>query len=464
MASSAIGRSQRSLAQSNRLGAIWLLILLVGLAGGSSRPDAVQLLLLRPASVLLLGYALWHWSRGDMPSVRAPLTLLLLLAGWIAFQLIPLPPSAWMHLPGRELAVATTKLAGTSGDWYPMSLAPGRSWNTLVSLILPLATLILAGSMSPNERRMIMLPLLVLGGMSLLFGFAQRLGPPDGPLYIYAITNTGTAVGLLANRNHQAVLLAALIPVMAVYVLSAIRITVPMLVSLLIASLIIFVGVTLTQSRIGFLLLILSMAITLALTSGRIARMLTQMTGRFIRRRTLVVASVGIAALAALPIILVRVDIFARLAQITASEFRVNLLPVYWQMITDSFPTGIGFGAFERVFQIVEPFDALRPAYLNHAHNDLAEWVIEGGLVGVLILAGFVLWWVSAAYAALLNGLENNDGTALAGLMVTLILLVASLVDYPLRTPTGMVLMTIGCAWLSAGSGRVHNGLAEAKN
>src|SRR3546814_18783044 len=48
-------------------------------------------------------------------------------------------------------------------------------------------------------------------------GLAQVIGPRDGPLYLYEITNNGSAVGLFANRNHQAALLACLFPMLAVY-------------------------------------------------------------------------------------------------------------------------------------------------------------------------------------------------------------------------------------------------------
>lgn len=396
--------------------------------------------------------------------VRTPLMLLLILAGWVSLQLVPVPPSVWSHLPGREAAVATAKLAGTATSWYPLSLAPGRSWNTLVSLIVPLATLMLMASMSAEDRKRAMLPLLLLGATSLLFGIVQRAGSPDGLFYIYAVTNKGAAVGLLANRNHQAVLLAAMIPIMAIQLLGSARVTLPMLIMLLVAALVIFISVTLTQSRIGFLLLIVSMALTLSVTSGRIARLLSQASGRFIRRRQLVAVSLSIAAIAALPVILLRTDIFTRLAQMTVGEFRLDLLPVYWKMIVDGFPTGIGYGAFERVFQINEPFDRLQPAYLNHAHNDLAEWVMEGGLVGVMILVAFLWWWVGACIVAIRQGMSSDDSTPLAGLMVSTILLLGSLVDYPLRTPIGMVLMAIACGWLAAGKRAAQNGLAEPKN
>src|SRR3546814_16949820 len=53
--------------------------------------------------------------------------------------------------------------------------------------------------------------------MSGVLGLAQAIGPRDGPLYLYEITNNESAVGLFANRNRQAALLACLFPMLAVY-------------------------------------------------------------------------------------------------------------------------------------------------------------------------------------------------------------------------------------------------------
>lgn len=450
MADAAFGQAPQRQAITHRYIVFCFLILLVGITGGSSRPDAVQLLLLRPASVILLGYALWFWRKDNLATLRFPLILLLILAGWITIQLMPLPPASWARLPGRGIAVQTATLAGLETSWYPISMAPARSWNTLISLILPIAALIMAGSMSSFERRMLMLPLLIIGLVSMVLSLIQRLGPPNSLFYFYAITNAGAAVGLFANRNHQAMLLAALVPVMAVFVLRSIPQALPRLIALLIGLLILFVGVIVTSSRGGAILYAFSVMMTFCLTSNEIALSYSQVSGRQIRRSTIVLASFGIAIVAALPILILRADVMVRLAAMVTREFRLDALPIYYRMITDSFPVGIGYGAFERVFQVSEPFVRLDSAYLNHAHNDLAEWIIEGGAVAVVILLCFLLWWLLAGLAAVNHASGGGDATALAGWAMAAVLLIGSLIDYPIRTPIGMVVMAMACAWISA--------------
>ncbi len=63
-----------------------------------------------------------------------------------------------------------------------------------------------------------MLPLLMgIGVFSALLALLQVSGDPKGILYWYAATNHGSAVGLLANRNHHSIFLASLFPMMAVF-------------------------------------------------------------------------------------------------------------------------------------------------------------------------------------------------------------------------------------------------------
>jgi hypothetical protein len=96
-------------------------------------------------------------------------------------------------------------------------------------------------------------------------------------------------------------------------------------------------------------------------------------------------------------------------------------------------PWGSGFGTFVPVFKANENLDLIGNLYLNHAHNDLLELLIEGGLpVALLLIAGLLamavrLWrWVAAARS-------TEPAIALAGLTILVLAMVHSLVDYPLR-------------------------------
>jgi O-antigen ligase len=159
------------------------------------------------------------------------------------------------------------------------------------------------------------------------------------------------------------------------------------------------------------------------------------------------------AALIGLSLIGNRALSFDRLADLDAGEdVRVRALPVVWQMVRDYFPSGAGGGAFEPLFRLHEPFALLKPTYFNHAHDDFLELLVEHGIAGaVLVLAG--LAWV----VRLSVGVWRGDGRVeevfrgRLGSAVILLMLVASITDYPLRTPLVMAILVLAAAWLADG-------------
>ncbi|MFX5476572.1 hypothetical protein ABTD55_21880, partial [Acinetobacter baumannii] len=84
--------------------------------------------------------------------------------------------------------------------WRPISLAPFRGLNSLLSLIVPVCALLLAVSMKLNSR--VLLTIIAgLGLVNALFGLLQVVGGSRSFLYLYSITNIDTPVGLFANEN-----------------------------------------------------------------------------------------------------------------------------------------------------------------------------------------------------------------------------------------------------------------------
>ena len=67
-----------------------------------------------------------------------------------------------------------------------------------------------------DDLRLALPLLIVLGTMSGIVGVLQLAGGASGSLYFYNTTNNGSAVGLFANRNHAAVFLACLFPMLAI--------------------------------------------------------------------------------------------------------------------------------------------------------------------------------------------------------------------------------------------------------
>ncbi|NNK31623.1 MAG: O-antigen ligase family protein, partial [Xanthomonadales bacterium] len=94
---------------------------------------------------------------------------------------------------------------------------------------------------------------------------------------------------------------------------------------------------------------------------------------------------------------------------------------------------GWGGGTFYTVYP---PWRGADQRFMDHAHNDYLEFVIEYGIVGGLFLAGFIL--LCLRRAAL--GLQERDrarqfGLCFASLMAMVAMLIHAAVDFNLQIP-----------------------------
>jgi O-antigen ligase len=99
---------------------------------------------------------------------------------------------------------------------------------------------------------------------------------------------------------------------------------------------------------------------------------------------------------------------------------------------------------------LIEPNDLLEASFLNHAHNDLLEVVLTAGLPGILI----VLFAFFGLLRAMIGIWRKPAGATmqLLGASLLLVLYLASLADYPLRTPSLSALAVLAGVWLYARS------------
>jgi O-antigen ligase len=145
------------------------------------------------------------------------------------------------------------------------------------------------------------------------------------------------------------------------------------------------------------------------------------------------------------------------------SDTRMTTLPVTVAMMRDLFPVGSGFGSFEVMYRIVEPSELLSLRYLNHVHNDYVELAIEAGLPGLVILGVAMVWYLamlarSLRKHAFAQPFERRLAQAAAG--VVLVALLASITDYPARTPIWMMVLAMSAVWL-AGTTRAAAGKTD---
>ena len=300
------------------------------------------------------------------------------------------------------------------------------------------------------------LALIILIGASAILGLAQRAGPPGGALYLYEITNETSAVGFFANRNHQALMLACLFPLLGAFAVLPRRDGVPRPMRFWVAltgAIALVPLVLATGSRAGAVLSLVGLLLagllfrgTRAAAAGRVRPILVW---------TLLAAA--IAGMIALTLAFAQAESIYRLfGDDIDSDLRIQLLRPMTDLIRDTFPVGIGFGAFEPVFRVVEPAEMLQRAYVNNAHNDLMQVVVEGGLPAVIVLLAFLFWLTRRTWQvwAAKPPLRASDTLARLGSLLALLILAASVVDYPLRTPFVMIMAAISVAWIGGGRRR----------
>lgn len=425
--------------------------------GGSSRPDVMSLIMLRPLAVVLLAAGLWtirpeHWRTSPFVAAMAAAVV-----GLTLLHLLPLPPALWSLAPGRELIAEVDRAAGLGSVWRPLSMAPWLTWNAFFSLAIPLAVLVHGLQLTRHELRTLMLLMLAAGGVTVVWGAMQMLADPDASLYLYRQSNRGAGVGLFANRNHQALYLSAMLPMSAVAVagndgfahhrersLVLLFLTAAVLVTMLL----------LLGSRAGLVCGVIGLAAMAAIVGLRLA-------GLKRRLRWLWPAAIGgFAVLAALSVLAFVTGQAASVqhaldtADATGGgDLRFSVWPVAWNVARLLAPLGSGIGTYQTVVQIFEPAAMLRSTYSNHAHNDWLEVTMTAGLAGVLLLLVAMTGYARACWAAWRNRLRAEGLLAWAGLIVIFLCAVASMVDYPLRTPIISCLFVLACLWARAGIG-----------
>jgi len=352
-----------------------LLLVVATLFGGASQGNALSLAAVEVASLPLLFVGLYLVFAGAAPKGSvAPLILLALVAAVPTLQLIPLPPSIWTRLPGRQPILQVLDVTGLGRPSLPFSMAPQETWRSLLAISPPAAMLVGGLFLTGRQRRVMAVCWLLLALVSLGIGMLQLLDGPDSRFYFYDITNPGSLVGLFSNRNNQAAMFYSLMPLAAVFAAQfngdfQDRRTIPALLAVL-YFFVALVGVAATRSRAGI-------AITAVALIGSAVIIVR---GGVLRRHWRLALGMGagsvvvvgvIALFAAGPII----DRFNS----GGGDPRFTGWPLVLAQAQRYLPLGSGVGSFQTVYLAAEPLNDVSPIYFNHAHDDYLELLLETG-------------------------------------------------------------------------------------
>lgn len=424
-----------------------LSILLAALlcVGGASRADVLGQVVARTLATLSMITMLLFAPRPQSGVPKAVVVLFLGAVLLTLLQLLPLPPSVWKELPGRALLLQ----ASTAGaqPWRPLSIQPSATVNSLGSLLVPAAVLVLAVGIREDENKKLIAVLLGLMMISALIGLMQLSGSiVSNPMVNDTV---GAVSGLFANRNHFALFLALgclFVPVWATHKVAQISWRLPAAVGLL---LFFFLMILASGSRGGVLTGTIGTVVGGWIVRADLRRALSRLPRRA-RTAALIALPIMVVAILSLSIALSRAQSVTRALLLTSDEdMRSRAFPTVVQMIGTYTPFGAGLGTFDTAFRIQEPFGLLKLTYFNHAHNDFAELLLEGGVPALMLLAAAVVWWLVASARAWRGGQVTRPIMQQLGSATLLLVGIASVFDYPVRTPMMMAIVVIASLWLA---------------
>lgn len=393
----------------------------------------------------------------------APTTLLILVGLTIAvpaMQLIPLPPTIWIMLPGRGPVTQSLELISASQVWMPFSLDPNRTAIALFAVLACLPLLVLSASVDRVSARFVSVTIVGLGVLSAFLGAVQLSRGNQGlvlqprgviPHQLYATFANHNAAGLFF-----VICLVCLTSISADWVSEhllrrhahkagkgADALSSRIVAAKLVLGALFVLCTVLSQSRSALLVLAV-VAIWIVVRWRRLIAHKVRSAGVALSpRRMWLVLAVVTSAVAGLGLAAGNHSIrqsLARFEEVDDPRFGI------WQDVGSSIatymPFGAGVGTFDAVFPLDESLEAVTPLKTGRAHSDYLEVMVEMGVGGPLLILAWALWIGSRAWRAQ-RGRDNVQASAAC--MVLLCLALQSAVDYPLRN---MAMLAVAAAMI----------------
>jgi hypothetical protein len=422
------------------------------LGGGGFLSDIILQLLSIPVLVFVLPNATkeYPFAQNRVGWILCAGILLLPL-----LQLIPLPPWIWTKLPGHELILANLNLLNINLPWLPISVSPTSTWLAALSLLPPLTLFLATVLLSSSERFGILVVLITFSTLNVIIGILQVQGSDS--LYFFEYTNRGEAVGLFANRNHLAALLYCALVFLSPWVIrigsefraqnnrAAAQLYLPILIGGL--ALLAILGATemFTRSRAGVALALIG---GLAIGASAVSDLP--------RGSRMKIPKWSVLAIVAAALIVGEFGLERMMERVATDHLQDARLPIAQTTLGAALhylPFGSGFGTFPLVYGIFEkPTDLMPGTYVNRAHNDFAEVFLEGGVFGIGLGLALFVWYVQRSLQIWRRrpGASGKQEILLArsATIVIGLLLLHSLVDYPLRMEAMMAVLAVSFAFL----------------
>lgn len=354
--------------------------------------------------------------------------LIWLGAGFLAYaviQVIPMPPV----LLGL-LAPSTKKIY----DFYTfepgrrmyISLHPYKTVNEALKYLAGFVVfLVAAKNFRDTEKLSRVMKTLVIFGFTLgIFGIVQN-ATSHGTLYWFReLRLGGSPFGPFVNRNHFAGFVGMIIPL--------------------------GLGLLFTRRRngeksfYGFLTVIMAVSLFFSLSRGGIIGFLAGVSlfsillgKNNLQTRGVWIIGVFLAALLSYLLYLGVDPIVQRFyhSDVTTDD-RLVVGAATINAIKDFWLTGSGLGTFVNVFPLYSPSDITE--IFDHAHNDYLEFILETGIIGLLMLLAFISLLI---YGLSKSGFQGRKGIFRAAVVSSLFTMtVHGMFDFNLHILSNMLL------------------------
>lgn len=408
---------------------LMMIVTVVLLGGAAPRPG------LNMAAIFLSGISLLaalFFGAGSAVFRNLPIPVILVVLAPLLLtllQLVPLPPEIWQEMPGQELRLQALKLIGLSDSWQPISLMPiATTYSAMICLVF--AGLVFALlALSERSNNIVILVLATTVILSLAVGLVQ-FATQGVAFKFYQNAHDGPLIGFFANKNHMALIIACSNIVFYHIFREIFRSSKIYLYLYLIFS---SVAVVATNSRAGLVLAAISIFMIVWRDFGKV------------RQIYFYIALALFALLAGFVMISPTFDI-------VFERFFDSREDVRWNFVINSLPIiksysifGYGIGSFSTLYITQEAVQSLSPVYVNQLHNDYLQLIVEGGILGALILLATAV----VMFVAVRRGLRSQTARSLTWLGFSIILLFAlhSILDYPLRRPAALIFFAIAFSY-----------------
>lgn len=378
------------------LGSVLFIALLIG---GGTASGLYTDNLIEVAAIIASASVLSRPSTKFIP--RSAFWLLSFTGASFVFQIIPLPASLLegvrpQVLMGDPWLVIPTRF---------VSVGVGRTIECMI-FVLAAVGFFLATLRLRSEQLIGLLPFLFLGVICNGLAGAIQYSLSDN-IAIEGLFPFTINAGLFANKNHFSALLFVSIPFVVYYGL--------------------FRG-NLVSGSLGLFALLLLLLASGSRAGVLIGMAITVISIFFLSSRSRTSGLSIFAIFAGLSFYTIGAWATIEAKEVDPAFGRGEFARTTIEGIKENWPTGVGFGNFQKAYQIYERPEMIFSAFVNHAHNEYLEIAFEGGIIAIVLMAFYVMSLI------LTFPRIRSESFRKAAFLSVSFLLIHSLVDYPLRT------------------------------